>query len=408
MGRQTMTRKLYQENSYQRKFRATVLDKKVEKETSVVTLDQSYFYPNAGGQLADRGTIEGLPVIDVQEIDGNIIHYIKGDIAIKQGDMITAEIDWKRRFDHMQQHSGQHVLSGILISIWQKETLSYHMGEEVCTLDISYTSLNEKKAEHLEEMANQVIYDNKTIRQYYLGGNSNDISEKLRKKQQLHEKLRIVEIDKFDLTACCGTHCKNTGEIAIIKIIGWENRKDKTRLSFLCGHRALADYRKKHQIVKRLSGFFTVSVTKLEEKFAQLSIEKNELTKRFNKIEKELIRYEAEELKVKYSKNERDYFLVSKIFSEKSVHLLRQISFMLINEKKCLVIIGAEKPEPVLCLACSQDFAIHMGDLIRQIMIEYNGKGGGSNFMAVGKLKRSTDLSKVFRKITKLFFQKVQ
>jgi len=403
-----MTRKLYHENSYQRKFRAMVLDKKVEKETSALILDQTYFYPNAGGQLCDKGEIEGLPVIDVQEIDGNIIHYIKGDIPIKQGDMITAEIDWKRRFDHMQQHSGQHVLSGILISIWQKETLSYHMGEEVCTLDISYTSLNEKKAEHLEEMANQVIYDNKTIRQYYLGGNSNDISEKLRKKQQLHEKLRIVEIDKFDLTACGGTHCKSTGEIAIVKIIGWENRKDKSRISFLCGHRALDDYRKKHQIIKHLSAFFTVGVNQLEEKIAQLSKEKNELTKGFNRIEKELIRYEAEELKIKYSKNEKDYFLVSKLFSEKPVHLLRQISLMLINEQKCLVIIGAEKPEPVICLACSQDFTIHMGELIRQIMIEYNGKGGGSNYMAVGKLKRSADLSKVFNKTTKLIFQEAQ
>jgi len=403
-----MTRKLYHENSYQRKFRAMVLDKKVEKETSALILDQSCFYPNAGGQLCDRGTIEGLPVIDVQEVEANILHYIKGDISINQGDMITGEIDWKCRFDHMQQHSGQHVLSGILMSAWQKETLSFHMGEKVCTLDISHTSIDEKQTEHLEEMANQVIYDNKTIRQYYMNENSNHITEKLRKTQELHEKLRIVEIDKFDLTACGGTHCKNTGEIAIIKIIGWENRKDKTRISFLCGHRALADYRKKHRIIKHLSGFFTVGVNQLEEKVAQLSKEKSELTKGFNRIEKELIRYEAEELKIKYSKNEKDYFLVSKLFSEKPVHLLRQISLMLINEQKCLVIIGAEKPEPVICLACSQDITIHMGELIRQIMIEYNGKGGGSNYMAVGKLKKSADLSKVFNKTTKLIFQKVQ
>lgn len=402
-----MTRKLYHENSYQTKFRATVLDKKVEKETSALILDQSYFYPNAGGQLCDKGVIEGFPVIDVQEIDGNIIHFIKGDISINQGDIITGEIDWKRRFDHMQQHSGQHVLSGILIAIWQKETLSFHMGEEVCTLDIPYTSLDEKKAKHLEEMANQVIYDNRTIHQYYLEDNNN-IIEKLRKKQELHEKLRIVEIDEFDLTACGGTHCKSTGEIAIIKIIGWENRKDKTRLSFLCGHRALADYRKKHQIIKHLSGFFTVGFNQLEEKVTQLDKEKNELKKGFNRIEKELIRYEVEELKVKYSKNERGYFLVSKLFSEKSVHLLRQISLMLINEQKCLVIIGAEKPEPVLCLACSQDFNIHMGELIKQTMIEYNGKGGGSNFMAVGKLKRSEDIPKVFNNTIKIILRNVQ
>ncbi len=403
-----MTKKLFHDDSYQTTFQATVLDKRIEKGRNGLILDQSCFYPNAGGQNCDKGIIEGIPVIDVQEVNSDIVHYMKDDIPVKQGDTITGEIDWKCRFDHMQQHSGQHILSGILIDLWQKETLSFHMGEEVCTIDISHTALDEKKVGHLEEMVNYIIYANKPIHQYYLEDNDNNIAKKLRKKQELHEKLRIIEIEKFDLTACGGTHCHYTGEVGIIKITGWENRKDKTRLSFLCGHRALADYQKKHQITKRLSSFFTTGVNQLEEKVAQLSKEQNDLTKSYDRIKKELDMLESEELKEKFSTEHEGCFVIRKLYSEKSLQSLRQIILFLINRNKCLVILGAEKPEPVICLACSQDFSIHMGELIKQIMNEYNGKGGGSNFMAMGKLKKSEDIPKAFSRALKLIVPQVQ
>jgi len=162
-----MTKKLFHNDSYQKKFKAKVIAIEYRKGNTVLTLDQTCFYPNAGGQLCDRGNIEGFPVFNVQESNGQIYHYIEGEMPVKKEDIVTGEIDWCYRFDHMQQHSGQHLLSALLIDVWQKETLSFHMGEEICTLDIPYISLEEKEVEKIEEMANAIVYQNKPIYQYY-------------------------------------------------------------------------------------------------------------------------------------------------------------------------------------------------------------------------------------------------
>ncbi len=397
-----MTEKLYHHDSYQTVFQATILKKSIAKGRHILILNQSCFYPDSGGQICDRGMIERIPVIDVEEVDGTIIHYLADKVTANIGDTVTGEIDWKYRFDHMQQHSGQHILSGVLIDLWQKETQSFHMGKDLCMLDILITPLDNQKMRILEEMANRIIYENRPIYHYYAGEDNKIISKRLRKEQELHEELRIIEIEKFDLTACGGTHCRYTGEVGIIKITGWENRKDKTRISFLCGHRALSDYQEKHGITKHLSGIFTTGVTQLEEKIIQISNENKNLSKQYNGMEKKLNQFEAEELIEKYGMEEKGLFIVRRLFSEKPLQSLKQIALMLINQKKCLVILGAEKPEVIVCLACSQGFSLHMGKLMEQMITEYNGKGGGSNFMAMGKLKKSKGIGNALKRATEL------
>ena len=403
-----MTEKLYHQDSYKTVFKATVLKKIMMKGQQVLILDKSCFYPNAGGQLCDKGMISGITVLDVQEENGDIFHYLNDYITVKIGKTITGEIDWLKRFDHMQQHSGQHILSAALMEMWQKETLSFHMGEATCTLDIPFTQFDDQQVGILEEMANRIIFENRPIHHYCDGENDKAISRKLRKAQELHEELRIIEIVKFDLTACGGTHCSYTGEIGLIKITGWENRKDNTRISFLSGYRALGDYQEKHRITKRLSGIFTTGITQLEEKIIQLSHENKHLSKLCNVMEGRLNQFEAEELIEKYGREENGLFIVSKLFSEKSLQSLKQIALMLINQKKCLTILGAEKPEAVMCLVCPQGFSLHMGKLIEQIMTEFKGKGGGSDFMAMGKLKKSEDAEKAFQRATELVLESIR
>jgi alanyl-tRNA synthetase len=402
-----MTKKLFHNDSYQKKFKAKVIAIEYRKGNTVLTLDQTCFYPNAGGQLCDRGNIEGFPVFNVQESNGQIYHYIEGEMPVKKEDIVTGEIDWCYRFDHMQQHSGQHLLSALLIDVWQKETLSFHMGEEICTLDIPYISLEEKEVEKIEEMANAIVYQNKPIYQYY-AEDKNEIYLELRKKhEKLQEQLRIVEIAGIDCTACGGTHCNTTAEIAIIKIIGWENRKDKTRLSFICGYRAFSDYQNKHRITKRLSNSFTTGVNQLEEKVNQLSVEQKRLISKYRKIEKELISYQARELKNNYIQQVKGYYIINKLFDERSESFLRQLALLIINEQKCIVILGTKDPETVIIIACSRDFTINMGELIRQIMSEFNGKGGGSNFLAAGRLNKEEDLSKAFDRAVNLISEQL-
>jgi len=400
-----MTKKLFHHDSYQVDFQAKIVDKYMDNGKYVLLINQTYFYPNAGGQTCDRGTINGIPVVEVQEVDGNILHYLPGEINANAGETVSGKIDWKERFDHMQQHTGQHILSGALMDLWQKETLSFHMGEENCTLDIPFTSLDNDRVEILERMVNRIIFENRPIHHYYAEDNHIIAKKGLRKFQKLSEKLRIVDIDKFDVTACGGTHCHFTGEVGMIKITGWENRKDKTRISFLCGYRALADYQQKHLVTKNLSNMLTTGVNQLEEKIIQLNREQKQLSKECSRIEKRLLQFEVEELKESNGMEQKGLFIVSKLFSEKSLQSLKQIALILSNQKKSLVILGAENPEPAICLSCSQDLSFSMGGLMKKIMAEYNGKGGGSDFMAMGKLAKSDDIRKVFKRTNDLLLQ---
>jgi len=397
-----MTKKLFHTDSYKKKFQAKVINVQQKNDLIELILNQTCFYPEAGGQICDKGNISGFPVVDVQELDGNIIHYLKGDARFNPGMSVNGEIEWETRFDHMQQHTGQHILSSVLKELWQKETLSFHMGVEICTIDIPFTSLEEKKIEELECFCNKIIYSNKPIYQYYIDENKSDIYEELRKKQQkLNEKLRIVEIAEYDINACGGTHCRNTGEVAIIKISNWERRKDKTRISFLCGHRGFLDYQNKHYIVKNLSNLFTTGISNLEEKVIKLSKEKKELDKENRSLEKRILQFEVEILKNKANTGENGYLIINKTFSGKTVQQLKNLALAIINEDNYLVILGAERPEPVLCLGCSQNISIHMGNLLKKLLDNGKGKGGGSEYLAMAKLKNNEELPLINKTIVK-------
>jgi alanyl-tRNA synthetase len=403
-----MTKKLFHQDSYQTTFQAKIVAKFVDKGKHNLILDQTYFYPNAGGQTCDRGKINGITVIDVQEENGRVIHYLERDIVAEIGATVSGEVDWKERFDHMQQHTGQHILSGALMNLWQQETLSFHMGEDACTLDIPFTMLDEKKVDILEVMLNRIICENRPIHQYFAKDNSEITPEKLRKLDKKHEKLRIIEIDKFDRTACGGTHCRYTGEIGIIKITGWENRKDKTRIFFLCGYRALADYQKKHRVTRNVSNMLTTGLDQLEEKITRLSQEKKHLNKQVSRMEKTLLQFETEELKEQNGWEQNGLHFITRLFPEKSLQSLQQIAFRLTDTEKKVIILGAEKPEPVICLSCSRDLSFHSGKLMIRIMNEYQGKGGGSAFMAMGKFEKKDNIQKALEKAIDFFLEENQ
>jgi len=397
------TEKLYHNDSYQITFQASIVEKYKDRERYALILNQTCFYPTSGGQINDRGVIEGLTVLAVEEENGKLIHYLQDEIKAAIGDTVTGRIDWQYRFDHMQQHTGQHILSGALMKLWQKDTQSFHMGEDICTLDIAAMVLDEQKVTELERLANQIIYEDRVIELYFVK-NSAQLKEKstLRIKNEQLEELRIIEIERFDKSACGGTHCHRTGEVGLIKIIGWENRKDKIRLSFLCGYRALTDYQQKHHIVKKLSHYFTTGVDQLEEKIIQLNEEQKELTKLYNKMEKRIIEGESEELKDKNRRKEKVFFLIEKLFMEQKIQNIRQIAQLLAKDEKTITILGAEKPEPVLCLTLSSDLNYPIKEIFNQVMFEFGGKGGGAKHFVLGKLEREEDVKQAYQRAIQL------
>ena len=398
------TEKLYHNDSYQTDFQADIVEKYMDKGRYALILNKTYFYPNSGGQISDRGVIEGIPVLSIEEENGRVIHYLQNEIKASIGETVCGKIDWSYRFDHMQQHTGQHILSGTLMRLWQKDTQSFHMGEDVSTLDITAMVLDEQKIVELEKLTNQVIYEDRIIRNYFVK-DSSELKEKgiLRIKHEQFEELRIIEIDGFDISACGGTHCHRTGEVGIIKIMGWENRKDKIRLSFLCGFRALTDFQQKHGIIKSLSHFFTTGIEQLEEKIIQLNQEQKELGKYCNRMEKRIVEYESDELKEKNLREEKDFFLIEKLFSEQKVQNIRQMAQRLAREEKTIIVLGAEKPEPILCLALSPDLKFPVKEMFNEVMLQFKGKGGGTENLILGKLEREEDLPEAHQKMVQMF-----
>ena len=233
-----MTERLYYQDSYLKEFKARVLKKiKIDNRPAVI-LDRTAFYPTSGGQPYDTGVIQDVSVAEVVEEGDEIIHILKEEIKGKINSEVVGKIDWKRRFDHMQQHLGQHILSGALMKLWGVETVSFHLGEEVCTLDIAKEKLTGEEAKKAEECAYEIIFENRMVKCYFVEGEEELKRLNLRKMPDKKEEIRIIEVEGFDLSACGGTHCRATGEVGLIKITKWEKRGEKIRLEFICGTRA--------------------------------------------------------------------------------------------------------------------------------------------------------------------------
>ena len=254
------SKRLYYQNAYTTRFEAKIVERVREEGQTAVILDQTYFYPTSGGQPFDTGTINNLPVtnVTIREKDEAVLHWL--DTKELWQDEIVGQINWPRRFDHMQQHTGQHILSQSFIQIAQAETVGFHLSDNTLTIDLHTTKLSPTQIEETEYLANQIIWQNRPI---HIRLVTQEQAKKLalRKLPPVRQgKLRLIEIDKFDLTACGGTHVQHTGEVGIIKIVKLERQNNQLRVEFCCGQRALHDYRLKNSISNQLSAELTTGM----------------------------------------------------------------------------------------------------------------------------------------------------
>ena len=235
------TARLDYDDAYTTRFEARVLGAGSHRGRPALQLEATYFYPESGGQEADRGTIGGVPVVDVQvDEDGCVWHVVPAEAAIPAGET-GAEVDWARRFDHMQQHTGQHVLSAAFERVLDAATLSSHLGEEKSSIELALADADWRMVERIEEAANRVVWDDRAVEHHWV----DDEGVKrfaLRKPPAVSGRIRIVEIPDWDVSACGGTHTRRTGEVGAIKIVRWEKVRGNLRFEFLCGARALHDH----------------------------------------------------------------------------------------------------------------------------------------------------------------------
>jgi alanyl-tRNA synthetase len=381
-GKCYMTKKLYLDNPYRQSCSAEIVGQTLVHAKPGVILNQTVFYPTSGGQPHDTGTMNEVEVIGVLE-DNNqqIVHLLKKPL---EGSRVECAINWERRFDHMQQHSGQHILSQALLTTCGADTISFHLGEQSATIDINQSGLTSEQTIRVEDLTNRIIFENRDIIAHVVG--KGEIHRfPLRKPPTVDERIRILEIKDFDYSPCGGTHCSRTGEIGILKIRRYENYKGGTRIHFVCGFRALKDYQEKTEILKQLSRAMSTAEADLSQNITKLKDDVKALTAERDSLNKKLLDDEAYTL-FSEAKQHADIRLIKKMFKDRQQKEIKLLAKKIVEKSPSTVVLFGVKTEgnAQLLFQCSAALALDMGRLMQTASPIINGHGGGRPQQALG------------------------
>jgi alanyl-tRNA synthetase len=287
-----MTEKLFWTDPYLKEFTANLQDQFPLSDGHAVVLDRTCFYATSGGQPNDLGTLNGATVRDVRIEKDQLLHIIDQPVTEPT---VRGKIDWMRRFDHMQQHSGQHILSAAFYNLFHAETSSFHLGESYCSIELDRPTLTGADCQKAEDEANRVISGAVSVETFFVDPEKAK-EYPLRKQSDLQEALRIVQIGDFDLSPCSGTHVKNTGEVGMVFITGMEKLSQTLKVSFLCGNRVARQYHSDLEILKQLSKQLTTSAAMLPESLLKLQEQLKETRRELTKFKEEQWKQEALQL----------------------------------------------------------------------------------------------------------------
>ncbi|MFP4081685.1 MAG: alanyl-tRNA editing protein [Candidatus Aminicenantes bacterium] len=384
------TKRIYLEDPYRLEFEARVIEKLIYEQKPALVLDQTCFYPRSGGQPDDRGQIDGVEVLQVQEDNGRLLHLLSSDISSNK---VKGRIDWQRRFDHMQQHCGQHILSQSFHKLHQAKTLSFHLGETSSTVEIDLRRIKDQDVEKVERRANEIVFEDREIKSYFVP--EEKIKEiPLRKPPQKKGIIRVVEISGYDYTACGGTHPRRTGEVGLIKILAQEKIRGNIRFEFVCGKRALEDYTWKHRTLHQLSNRFTVHEREVIDSVEKLLSELKSQKKKANKMRKKLIQNEARDA---VQKAERK--IIKQVFTDRSRDQVRFLALSIIKKGDFVVLYGVRSEERIeLILARSESMGMDLRELVPELCSLVKGKGGGSPSLVEIAGDRAENLSSALDK----------
>jgi alanyl-tRNA synthetase len=376
-----MTERLYYADSYRTRFTAAVRKRLTYDGHPAVILDQTAFYPTGGGQPHDAGRLNTIPVLDIisAEKGGEVIHLLAAPL---ETDSVTGEIDWPRRFDHMQQHTGQHILSQAAIHTLEAATIGFHLSQAYATIDLDRPDLDETALATVESLANQIVYDNREISARFVT-EAELATLPLRKPPAVMDRIRIVEIKDFDWSACGGTHVAQTGEIGLIKIIKTERRKSFLRVTFLCGQRAVRHYDQINQQIRDIALQLSVAIDETVEAVSRQSDLLKRMTREKEQLSKSLLIYEADKL-IETTRSEEGIRLISRIFQDRELNELRLLAQQLTQTPDCVAFLGLSGDKPQLIFARSANLPFDMSKLLKKVGKSIGGGGGGSPQLAQG------------------------
>lgn len=370
-----MTNKLYYEDPYLTTFTASI----IKKEPEYVIISETAFYPTGGGQPCDIGSLNDISVVNVEIIDGEIRHFLAEPLD-SQSIEVKGSINWMRRFDHMQQHAGQHILSAAFAELFQMQTVSFHLGKETATIDLDTTEVTEEQLKKVEELANQIILENRAIETKWV--TEDELTQyKLRKATSIKEDIRLVIIPDFDYNACGGTHPSSTGQVGSIKILQTEKQKRHIRVEFVCGKRVLTQLDRKQNVLLSLISKLSSPEEKLVDTANNLLHTNKNLEKLLNEHKQELLKFEAKEL-LKQSIND----IVGVTFENRTIQDLQRLARFLVEESpsSLCVLVSHNEEKLQIVTARGTNREESMKALLLQLLPLINGKGGGNDTLAQG------------------------
>jgi len=398
-----MTDRLYYHDSFLYNFDAEVRSV-VETPRPALILDRTAFYPTSGGQIHDTGwLISGQEKHHVTEVvdaeDGQVVHYLEAPLKdVKPGSRIRGELDPTRRRDHMQQHSAQHVLSAAFVRLFNMPTVSFHMADDYCSIDLKIddldtSSLSKDQIESAEHLANEIVLENRAVDVRFV---TRDEAEKLGLRKlppTERDELRLIDIRDFDLTACGGTHVSNTGQIGSILLRKSEKVRHGYRVEFVAGGRAISTARRDFSALTEAAVLFSAHIYDVPQQARKSLDEIKSLRKQREQSQDELAAAQAAALLAETPES-HDRKLVVRTFSDRDLNFLKLLAQKLTRQSPAVIaLLATESPQPALVFAQSAGQPHDMGALLKETMAKLGGRGGGSKDLAQGGAPQSAGLA---------------
>jgi len=391
-----MTTRIYFTDALTTEFDATVVSSVATGDRFTVVLDRTAFYPNSGGQPFDTGTLGGARVLGVDDDDAGVIHHVV-DAPLEPGARVQGRIDWPRRLDHMQQHTGQHVLSAAFDRLFHVRTTSFHLGAEASTIDLAREVTPSEIAQAQAE-ANRVVWDARPVTVRFVS-ESEASKLPLRKEPVKTGLLRIVEVTDFDVSACGGTHVPQAGMIGAILVAGWERFKGATRLTFVCGGRALGSYDALREVVAAATRALSVLPAEIDASIQRLQAEAKTRNRELRTLQDEVATGRAARLR-ESAATIGPYRGVLLSQSGWDAAALKALATAVVSEPGFVVVMtGDSRPTPVV-IARSADVALDAGAWMKKAAAELGGRGGGRPEAAQGGLDASPERILEFARAT--------
>jgi len=366
----------YYEDAMMKEFTAQVVKTGQDETGNFIVLDNTAFYPTGGGQPNDTGWINDLEIFDVEKIDEEIRHYTAADVSNISGE-ISGKLHWSRRFDHMQQHAGQHILTAAFVELFDMATVSFHLGTELVTIDLNVGEVSEDQLAAVEKRANEIILENRTIETKWV--TKEELAQyNLRKDVKVEDDIRLVIIPDYDYNGCGGTHPTATGQVGLLKILATEKMKKQIRVHFVCGNRVLQQLAMRKQVLSDVARQLSAPEEEAADALRKFVKTAKQTEKSLTEAQDALLEFEAKELA-----NET---VAAAAFENRSIQSLQKLArFITQQNGEAIALLVANNEDKLQFVAARGiEQTKSMKDISAAALPLINGKGGGNDALVQG------------------------